>query len=59
MRDLLTSVLDALSLLLIAAGAGAFTYQWIGLACLAVSGVVILSGSLLASWLSEAQEIES
>lgn len=49
MREVLTTALDALALLLIAGGAAAFTYQWIDWACLAVAGVVILAGSMLAS----------
>lgn len=53
MRELLTTVLDAVGLLLIAAGLGALTYQWIGWACLAVSGVIVLGGSLFAASQSE------
>jgi hypothetical protein len=53
MRELLTTVLDAVGLLLIAAGLGALTYQWIGWACLAVAGVIVLGGSLFAASQSE------
>lgn len=53
MREHLTTILDALGLLLIAAGLAALTYRWIGWACLAVAGVVILAGSLAAATLSE------
>lgn len=49
MRSVLTSILDALGLLLVAAGLAAFTYQWIGWACLAVAGAVVLGGSMLAA----------
>ena len=49
MRDILTTTLDALGLLLVAAGLAAFTFQWIGWACLAVAGVVVLGGSLFAA----------
>lgn len=49
MRAILTTLLDALALLLIAAGLAALTYRWIGLSCLAVAGVVILLGSALAA----------
>ncbi len=49
MREVLTTALDALGLLLIAAGLGALTFQWIGWACLAVAGVLILAGSLFAA----------
>lgn len=53
MRELLTTVLDAVGLLLIAAGLGALSYRWIGWACLAVAGVIVLGGSLFAASQSE------
>jgi hypothetical protein len=49
MRVVLTTILDALGLLLVAAGAGALAYRWIGLAALGVAGVVVLAGSAVAS----------
>lgn len=49
MREHLTTALDALGLLLIAAGLSALVYPWIGWACLAVAGVIILGGSLFAA----------
>ncbi len=49
MRDILTTLLDALGLLLVAAGLAALTFQWIGWASLAVAGAVVLGGSLLAA----------
>jgi len=49
MREHLTTALDALGLLLIAAGLSALAYRWIGWSCLAVAGVVILGGSLFAA----------
>lgn len=49
MREVLTTALDALGLLLVAAGAGALTYRWVGWAALAVAGVVVLLGSAVAS----------
>lgn len=49
MRSILTSMLDALGLLLLAAGLAALTYRWIGWACLAVAGVVVLGGSVFAA----------
>lgn len=49
MRAILTTLLDALALLLIAAGLAALTYRWIGWACLAVAGVIILGGSAFAA----------
>lgn len=53
MREHLTTILDAIGLLLVAAGLGALTYRWIGWTCLAVVGVVILAGSLTAATLAE------
>lgn len=47
-RDAVTTVLDAVGLLLVAAGAGAAAGPFIGWAGLAVSGGVVLSGSLWA-----------
>lgn len=51
MRATLTTLLDALALMLIAAGLAALTYRWIGWTCLAVAGVIILVGSALAAGL--------
>lgn len=48
-REHMTSWLDALGLLLVAAGAGAGAGEFIGWAGLAVSGAVVLGGSLLAA----------
>ena len=50
MHERVTTALDALGLLLVAAGAGAWLFVWIGWAALAVSGVVVLVGSALAAW---------
>lgn len=49
MREHLTTALDALGLLLVAAGLGALAYRWIGWACLAVAGVIVLGGSFVAA----------
>ncbi len=49
MRELVTTLLDVLGLLLVAAGAGLAAAVWIGWAGLAVSGVVVLAGSALAA----------
>lgn len=49
MRELVTTVLDALGLLLLAVGAAAGAYLLIGWACLAVAGAVVLVGSGLAA----------
>jgi hypothetical protein len=45
----MTTALDTVGLLLVAAGAGAGVYRWLGWAALAVSGIVVLAGSLLAA----------
>ena len=45
MREAVTTVLDALGLLLLAAGAAAGAYRVIGWAGLAAGGVVVLAGS--------------
>jgi len=52
MREVLTSVLDALGLLLVAAGLAAAAFPWMDWAALTVAGVVILVGSGVASWQS-------
>ncbi|MEV7908235.1 hypothetical protein [Streptomyces anulatus] len=44
-RELVTTLLDVLGLLLVAAGAGAALLPLIGWGALAVSGVVVLAGS--------------
>ena len=45
MRDLVTTALDTLGLLLLAAGAAAGAYRVIGWSGLAAAGVVVLAGS--------------
>lgn len=49
MREHLTTALDALGLLLVAAGVAGGAYRWIGLWSLAVAGVIVIAGSLLAA----------
>lgn len=49
MREVVTTLLDVLGLLLVAAGAGAGLYPVIGWAGLAVGGGVVLTGSWWAS----------
>lgn len=49
MRSVVTTVLDALALLLIAAGAAWGLAPWIGGFALAVAGGIVLAGSLLAA----------
>jgi hypothetical protein len=53
MREHLTTALDALGLLLVAFGVAALTYRWIGWACLAVAGGIVLAGSLTAATLMQ------
>ena len=48
MHELLTTVLDLLGLLLVAAGVAAAAFLVIGWAALAVAGVVVLAGSWFA-----------
>ncbi|WP_158721175.1 hypothetical protein [Streptomyces sp. NRRL S-241] len=49
MRSVVTTLLDTLALLLIAAGAAAGLFPFLGWATLAVAGTVVLAGSLLAA----------
>ena len=49
MRELMTTWLDVLGLVLIAAGAAAGLYPVIGWAGLAAAGLIILGGSMLAA----------
>lgn len=55
MREIVTTALDTLGLLLIAAGAGFAAARFIGFAALAVAGVVMLGGSALASRLGRTE----
>jgi hypothetical protein len=48
-REHMTSLLDVLGLLLLAAGAGAGAGRYIGWAGLAVAGAVVLAGSIVAA----------
>jgi hypothetical protein len=50
-QTVVTTLLDTLGLLLVAAGATAGLYELIGWAALAAAGGVILAGSWLSSWL--------
>lgn len=52
MRYTVTTLLDALAVLLIAAGVGAATFQWISWWSIVVSGVIVLSASQLGAWAS-------
>ncbi|MFB7473990.1 hypothetical protein [Kitasatospora sp. NPDC056184] len=49
MRTIVTTLLDVLGLLLLAAGAAAAAWLLVGWACLAVAGAVVLAGSWLAA----------
>lgn len=51
-RDTMTTLLDVLGLLLVAAGLGALAYRAIGWPALAVAGVVVLAGSVFADWMA-------
>ncbi len=50
MHERVTTALDVLGLLLVAAGVGMWVFVWIGWTALAVSGVVVLVGSAFAAW---------
>lgn len=49
MRENVTTLLDAVGLVLIAAGAGFALAHFVGAAACAVTGVVLLAGSWLAA----------
>ena len=49
MRDRVTTLLDILGLLLLAAGLAFAAAPWIGLASVGVAGVVVLAGSQVAA----------
>lgn len=49
MREVVTTLLDVLGLLLVAAGTAAAVYPVAGLGGLAAGGVVVLGGSWLAA----------
>ncbi|MFI6270725.1 hypothetical protein [Micromonospora zamorensis] len=49
MRDLLTSLLDVLGVLLVAAGVAAALQPLIGWSCLAVAGALLLGASQVAA----------
>lgn len=49
MREKVTTLLDVLGLLLVAAGAGAEACSLVGLGGLAASGLVVLGGSAFAA----------
>lgn len=55
---LVTTVLDVIGLLLVSAGVAAATFPFLGWACLAVAGVVVLGGSWLASIEPKAKDVD-
>lgn len=48
MRDAMTTALDVLGLLLVAAGLAAFLWVWMGAAALAPAGFLILAASQIS-----------
>jgi len=52
MREVLTTALDTLGLLLVAAGVAALIFPYLGWGCLLAAGVMVLAGSAVAAWLS-------
>ena len=50
MHEKTTTILDALGLLLIAAGVATSLYQWIGWWAVSVAGGIVLAGSAWAGW---------
>jgi hypothetical protein len=55
-QELATTLLDALGILLVAAGIGAAFFALIGWSALAISGLVLLGCSWLLSWWHERSE---
>jgi hypothetical protein len=49
MAEYITTALDTLAVLLIAAGAAAFVFPLVGWGALALAGVVVLAGSQIAA----------
>jgi hypothetical protein len=52
-REVITTVLDALGLLGVAAGATAGAWTLLGPSALAVGGLVVLGGSQVAGWVAD------
>lgn len=50
MREAVTTALDVLGLLLLAAGAAAAVFPLVGWSCLIAAGIVVLAGSVFAAW---------
>jgi len=48
-REWVTTALDLVGLVSVAAGSAAAVFPWLGWACLVVAGVVVLGGSALAA----------
>lgn len=47
----ITDLLDVLGVLVISVGAGFATYQWIGWACVLVTGVALVGFSQVIEWI--------
>lgn len=56
MRDTVTTLLDALGLLAVSAGAGLYTAQWIGWGGFAVAGGLVVGGVRVAELLDRAEQ---
>jgi hypothetical protein len=54
--DVVTTLLDAIGLLLLAAGAAAAVWPWVGATGLGLAGVVVLAGSALSARLQRGDE---
>jgi hypothetical protein len=53
MRDVITTALDVLGLLLVAAGGALALYPVLGWSCLSVGGAIVLAGSQIAQRAAE------
>lgn len=56
MRELVTTILDAVGLLAVAAGGGLYVSQWIGWGGLVVSGVAVVGGVRLAELVEHGED---
>jgi hypothetical protein len=49
MREVVTTILDVIGLLLVATGVAWILWQWIGPAALVVAGLIVWAGTVIAS----------